>query len=191
MTTLIALLIGIMLGFLAEWVVDWLYGRRKVHALEGELNKLRKQKTIAESQLVALRDENEHLKEIYSAPLEEDREPSTEEAAVDAKTEQLVGVPEFIEETDEIDEHETEEEQKERELQEESEGEIEDSEKREADTKEKTTQSQPELTPRKSCSSAVLQPAAEQKSLLKRASANRCSWIGSINPNCIVSTVSA
>lgn len=139
MNTIIAIIIGIILGFLAEWVVDWLYGRRKVHALEGELNELRKQKTIADSQLIALREENEHLKEIYSAPVAEIQEPPLDETVTQKGADQVVGLPAFIEE--EGEEQETEAQQIDAEFREETEMEVDEPEA----VPEEQVESQPDI----------------------------------------------
>jgi len=74
MNTIIAVILGIVIGFLIEWVVDWFYQRRKARALQAQLDEVTKEKKGMENQIVALRDENQHFKELYGAPDEVDQE---------------------------------------------------------------------------------------------------------------------
>ena len=102
MNIYVALIIGVIIGFLGEWVVDWFYWRRKARTLEGTIVDLQKENTSMENRLVTLRDENQHLKEIYGEPatgsLEESDEFTTQPVESQEEDE---WVPAFLDEEDE------------------------------------------------------------------------------------------
>jgi predicted flap endonuclease-1-like 5' DNA nuclease len=61
----ILIITGIIIGFLAEWIVDWLYWRKKAQALESQLEALQKEEMNLENQVNALLEENQHLRNLY------------------------------------------------------------------------------------------------------------------------------
>lgn len=110
MNTLIAIVLGITIGFLIEWVVDWIYWRGKASTLESQLNELQKGSKNMENEISVLREENQHLKEIFGVPMDEGQEsPGEDEQILQDAAASTVLVPEFIEE-EEQEEGEAQEE---------------------------------------------------------------------------------
>ena len=71
----VALAAGLILGWLAEWVVDWIFWRRGVEAYYATEEELRRQ-------VASLAAENESLrKQLAARPNEEVRKPKAETIA--------------------------------------------------------------------------------------------------------------
>jgi len=110
MNTFVAIILGITIGFLVEWVVDWIYWRGKATALESQLSELQKGSKNMENEVSALREENQHLKEIFGVPEDEGQEsPGEDEQILQDEAASTVLVPEFVEE-EEQEEGEAQEE---------------------------------------------------------------------------------
>ena len=107
MNAIIAVVLGIIIGFVGEWLFDFFYLRRKTRRLEENIADLAQQVTAAEGQLDAIAAENQRLKRAVLGIAEEE-EPEAEEvpaegAGGEAPTEpaeQDVWLPDFVAEVE-------------------------------------------------------------------------------------------
>lgn len=58
----VALVGGVILGWLLEWVIDWLYWRRGVEAFYATEAELRRELAVAQTALAEAAAENERLR---------------------------------------------------------------------------------------------------------------------------------
>lgn len=93
MNTAIAIVIGIIVGFLLEWVVDYFYWRRKSLDLEKQLSSMQIESMNQENQINALLEENQHLRELYGTPTQE---VQAQDIADDMVAEGVIEVPDWV-----------------------------------------------------------------------------------------------
>jgi chromosome segregation ATPase len=111
MNIVIAVVVGIIIGYLAEWAVDVFILRRKTRELEGEISDLEGQRADMESRHDALADENQNLKDALLQITGEVYEPQVDLEADQVAVDELpagedapIRLPDFIEDVDaEID----------------------------------------------------------------------------------------
>jgi len=96
MNTAVAIVIGIIIGFLLEWVVDYFYWRRKSLDLENQLSNMQMDSMNQENQINALMEENKHLRELYGTPTQE---VQAQDIADDMVAEGVIEVPDWVPET--------------------------------------------------------------------------------------------
>ncbi|MEA3440817.1 MAG: hypothetical protein U9R58_11085 [Chloroflexota bacterium] len=111
MNIAIAVVVGIIIGYLAEWAVDMFILRRKTRELEGEIGELEGQRADLESRHDALADENQNLKDALLQITGEVYKPQVDLEADQVAVDELpagedapIRLPDFIEDVDaEID----------------------------------------------------------------------------------------
>ena len=101
MNTVIAIFLGIIIGFLGEWLIDFLYLRRKTRRLEEQVTDLEQEVTAAEGQLDIMAAENQRLKRAVLGIVDEEQELPTEEEAPAGEGEEDVWLPDFVAEVEE------------------------------------------------------------------------------------------
>ena len=107
MNITIAVVVGIIIGYLAEWAVDVFILRRKTRELEGEVSELEGQRADLESRHDALADENQNLKDALLQITGEVYEPQVDLEADQVAVDELptgedasIRLPDFIEDVD-------------------------------------------------------------------------------------------
>lgn len=101
MNTVIAIFLGIIIGFLGEWLIDFLYLRRKTRRLEEQVTDLEQEVTAAEGQLDIIAAENQRLKRAVLGIVDEEQEMPTGEEAPAGEGEEDVWLPDFVAEVEE------------------------------------------------------------------------------------------
>lgn len=108
MNAVIAIILGITIGFVGEWLFDFFYLRRKTRRLEENIADLEQQVTATEGQLDIMSAENQRLKRAVLGIAEEEGEPDTEEAPAEEAggempvepAEEDVWLPDFVAEVE-------------------------------------------------------------------------------------------
>ena len=100
MNTVIAIFLGIIIGFLGEWLIDFLYLRRKTRRLEEQLTDLEQEVTAAEGQLDIIAAENQRLKRAVLGIVDEEQELPAGEGAPAGEAEEDVWLPDFVAEVE-------------------------------------------------------------------------------------------
>jgi len=100
MNTVIAIFLGIIIGFLGEWLIDFLYLRRKTRRLEEQVTDLEQEVTAAEGQLDIMAAENQRLKRAVLGIVDEEQEMPAGEDAPAGEAEEDVWLPDFVAEVE-------------------------------------------------------------------------------------------
>jgi hypothetical protein len=100
MNTVIAIFLGIIIGFLGEWLIDFLYLRRKTRRLEEQVTDLEQEVTAAEGQLDIIAAENQRLKRAVLGIVDEGQELPAGEETPAGEVEEDVWLPDFVAEVE-------------------------------------------------------------------------------------------
>ena len=100
MNTVIAIFLGIIIGFLGEWLIDFLYLRRKTRRLEEQVTDLEQEVTAAEGQLDIMAAENQRLKRAVLGIVDEEQEMPAGEEVPAGEAEEDVWLPDFVAEVE-------------------------------------------------------------------------------------------
>ena len=107
MNAIIAVVLGIIIGFAGEWLFDFFHLRRKTRRLEQNIADLEQQVTAAEGQLDVMAAENQRLKRAVLGITEQEGEPASapagapaEDVGLEEPAEQDVWLPDFVAEVE-------------------------------------------------------------------------------------------